>query len=101
VLAVGMDPFAKRLPVVIADPTDAKVLIEVERAVGRPLIPQVGPALALRRAIENAYYSLDLRDEGTSEFQITGLGGQVKSVKVSRSGARKEEEVQELGEADL
>src|SRR5438477_7171586 len=78
VLAVGNDPFARRLPVVIADPTDAKVLIEVERAVGRPLTPQVAPALALRRAIENAYYSLDLRDEGTSEFQITGLGGQVK-----------------------
>jgi hypothetical protein len=98
VLAVGNDPFAKRLPVVIADPTNAKMLIEVERAVGRPLSPQVAPALALRRAIENAYYSLDLRDEGTSEFQITGLGGQVKKVKVGRAA---EEDVQELGEADL
>jgi hypothetical protein len=97
VLAVGTDPFAKRLPVVIADPTNARILIEVERVVGRSLTPQVAPALALRRAIENAYYSLDLRDEGTSEFQITGLGGQVKKVKVSRP----EEDVQELGEADL
>jgi hypothetical protein len=101
-LAVGMDPFAKRLPVAFADPTDAKAMMEVERIVGRPLTPQVSSALMLRRAIEQSYYGLDLRDEGTSEFQITGLGGQVKNVQVKRPAQpAAEEEVQELSEAEL
>jgi type II secretion system (T2SS) protein E len=81
-LAMGQNPFAPRLPVAFADPTDVKATMEVEKAVGRPIQVQCAPALLLRRAIESAYLSLDLRDEGTSEFQVTGLGGQVRSVQV-------------------
>ena len=83
-LAQGMNPFAQRLPVAFADPTDVKATMEVEKAVGRPIQVQAAPALLLRRAIEAAYTSIDLRDEGTSEFQVTGVGGQVKKVVVTR-----------------
>ena len=47
-----------------ADPTDIKATMEVEKAVGRPIQVQSAPALLLRRAIESAYTSIDLRDEG-------------------------------------
>src|SRR3954471_4490481 len=86
-LAMGMNPFAQRLPVAFADPTDVKSTMEVEKAVGRPIQVQAAPALLLRRAIESAYTSIDLRDEGTSEFQVTGVGGQVKKVVVTRSSS--------------
>src|SRR5206468_10309106 len=86
-LATGMNPFAQRLPVAFADPTDIKATMEVEKSVGRPIQVQAAPALLLRRAIESAYTSIDLRDEGTSEFQVTGVGGQVKNVVVTRSSS--------------
>ncbi len=94
-LAWGRDPFARRLPVVFADPTDAKGMIEVEKIVNRPIAPQVASALQLRRAIESAYYSIDLRDEGTSEFQVTDVRGGARKVRVSSRGAPVEEEVPE------
>jgi hypothetical protein len=81
-MAMGNNPFAQRLPVAFADPTDIKSTMEIEKAVGRPIQVQAAPALLLRRAIESAYTGLDLRDEGTSEFQVTGLGGQVRKVQV-------------------
>src|SRR5438105_3802127 len=44
-LPMGNNPFASRLPVVFADPTDIKGTMEVEKIVGRPIQIQVGPAL--------------------------------------------------------
>jgi hypothetical protein len=82
-LAMGNNPYAKRLPVVFGDPTDMKATMEIEKIVGRPIQVQSGPALLVRRAIEAAYNSIDLRDEGTSEFQVTDVRGGARSVKVS------------------
>src|SRR5260370_11106150 len=48
-LAWGRDPFARRLPVVFADPTDAEGMIEVGKIVNPPIAPQVASALQLRR----------------------------------------------------
>ena len=84
-LAMGNNPFAPRLPVAFADVTDVKATMEIEKVVGRPIQVQSAPALLLRRAIESAYTSIDLRDEGTSEFQVTGHGGTVKNVQVRSS----------------
>jgi hypothetical protein len=100
-LAVGKDPFAKRLPVVFADPTDAKAMMEVEKVVNRSIAPQVGSALLVRRAIESIYYSIDLRDEGTSEFQVTDVRGGARKVRVSSRTAPVEEEMPELPEAEI
>jgi hypothetical protein len=100
-LAVGLDPFASRLPVVFADPTDKQVILAVERIVGRNVVPQVASANALRRAIESMYYSVDLRDDGTSEFQVTGLGGQVKKVRVGRGTQEEEPEAELLTSGEL
>lgn len=94
-LAWGRDPFARRLPVVFADPTDAKGMMEVEKIVNRPIAPQVASAFSLRRAIEAAYYSIDLRDEGTSEFQVTDVRGGARKVRVSPRAVPAEEEVPE------
>jgi len=102
ILAVGNNPFATRVGVAFGDPLDTKTIMEAEKVVGRPIQPHVAPALALRRAIEAAYLSVDLRDEGTSEFQITDVRGGARSVKVSsRSQAPKEEEVPELSDSDM
>jgi len=95
VLAWGKNPFAKRLPVVFGDPTDTNTMMEVEKIVGRPIAPLVAPSLLLRRAIEAAYYSIDLRDEGTSEFQVTDVRGGARKVRVSPRAAHVEEEVPE------
>jgi hypothetical protein len=90
------------MPVAFADPTDVKATIEIEKIVGRPILAQVAPALLLRRAIEAAYFSIDLRDEGTSEFQVTDVRGGARSVKVSsRMAAPQEEELMELSESDV
>ena len=89
--------------VAFADPTDNKAILEVEKAISRNVAPQSAPALELRRAIESAYYSLELRDDGTSEFQVTGLGGTVKKVQVrGRPQAQlAEEDLPELSDAEL
>jgi hypothetical protein len=101
-LAMGNNPFAARLPVAFADPTDVKATIEIEKIVGRPIQAMVAPAVLLRRAIESAYFSIDLRDEGTSEFQVTDVRGGARSVKVSsRVAAPMEEELLELSESDV
>jgi type II secretion system (T2SS) protein E len=108
-LAMGNNPFAARLPVAFADVTDLKATMEIEKAIGRPIQVQSAPALLLRRAIESAYTSIDLRDEGTSEFQVTGLGGTVKKVQVRPSNAptayrvapAPQEAPEELAEAEL
>ena len=98
ILAVGNNPFATRVGVAIGDPTDTKTIMEAEKVVGRPIQVHVAPALALRRAIEAAYLSVDLRDEGTSEFQVTDVRGGSRSIKV-RSAHH--EEAPELDEADI
>lgn len=104
-LAMGNNPYAKRLPVVFGDPTDMKATMEIEKIVGRPIQVQSGPALLVRRAIEAAYNSIDLRDEGTSEFQVTDVRGGARSVKVSPrmapAVAVAEEEAPELVSGDL
>jgi hypothetical protein len=102
-LALGNNPFAQRVPVAIADPTDIKNIQEVEKVVGHPIVVHVASAITLRRAIEAAYFSIDVRDEGTSEFQITDVRGGARSVKVgSRMQApRVEEEVPELSDSDM
>ena len=105
-LAMGNNPFAARLPVAFGDPTDMKATVEIEKIVGRPIQIQSGPALLVRRAIEAAYNSIDLRDEGTSEFQVTDVRGGARSVKVSSrmhapAPAAAEEEFAELSESDI
>ncbi|MCA1828324.1 MAG: hypothetical protein ABR567_19720 [Myxococcales bacterium] len=102
-LAMGNNPFAARLPVAFGDPTDMKATMEIEKIVGRPIQIQSGPALMVRRAIEAAYNSIDLRDEGTSEFQVTDVRGGARSVKVSSRMAQPaaEEDVAELSESDI
>jgi hypothetical protein len=99
ILAVGSNPFATRVGIAIGDPTDTKTIMEAEKVVGRPITVHVAPALALRRAIEAAYFSVDLRDEGTSEFQVTDVRGGARSIKVHSN--RREEEAPELEEADI
>ena len=92
-LAMGNNPFASRLPVAFG-----------EKVVGRPIQILSGPALLVRRAIEAAYNSIDLRDEGTSEFQVTDVRGGARSVKVaSRQPVpdAQEEDVAELSESDI
>jgi len=103
-LAMGNNPFAARLPVAFGDPTDMKATMEIEKIVGRPIQIQSGPALLVRRAIEAAYNSIDLRDEGTSEFQVTDVRGGARSVKVSSRMAQPaaaDEDVAELSESDI
>src|ERR1041384_2306305 len=99
ILAVGNNPFATRVGVAVSDPTDTKTIMEAEKVVGRPIQIHVAPALALRRAIEATYLSVDLRDEGTSEFQVTDVRGGSRSIKVRSSGHADEEP--ELGEGDI
>lgn len=102
ILAVGNNPFAPRVGVAVGDPTDTKTIIEAEKVVGRPIVVHVAPALALRRAIEAAYLSVDLRDEGTSEFQVTDVRGGSRSIKVARAAHREEaDEATDLSESDL
>jgi hypothetical protein len=100
ILAVGNNPFAPRVGVAVGDPTDTKTIMEAEKVVGRPITVHVAPALALRRAIEAAYFSVDLRDEGTSEFQVTDVRGGARSIKVARA-AHHEEEAPELSDSDI
>ena len=86
----------------VKDGLDVKATMEVEKLVGRPIQVQAASALLLRRAIESAYFSIDLRDEGTNEFQVTDVRGGARSVKVSsRTAAAQEEELMELSESDL
>ncbi|HUJ26017.1 MAG TPA: hypothetical protein VLW85_08370 [Myxococcales bacterium] len=99
ILAVGNNPFATRVGVAVGDPTDTKTIMEAEKVVGRPIQVHVAPALALRRAIEAAYLSVDLRDEGTSEFQVTDVRGGSRSIKVARAAQSDENPV--LSDADL
>ena len=101
-LVMGNNPFAPRVNVAFADVTDVKATMEVEKIVGRPIQAQAASALLVRRAIESAYFSIDLRDEGTSEFQVTDVRGGARSVKVSsRTAAPQEEELLELSESDM
>ena len=103
-LAMGNNPFASRLPVAFGDPTDMKATMEIEKVVGRPIQILSGPALLVRRAIEAAYNSIDLRDEGTSEFQVTDVRGGARSVKVASRQpmpVAQEEDVAELSESDI
>jgi hypothetical protein len=103
-LAMGNNPFASRMPVAFGDPTDIKATMEIEKIVGRPIQAQSGPALLVRRAIEAAYNSIDLRDEGTSEFQVTDVRGGARSVKVAsrmQAPVAQEEDVAELSESDI
>ena len=101
-LVMGNNPFATRLQVAFADVTDLKATMEIEKIVGRPIQVQAASAQLIRRAIESAYFSLELRDEGTSEFQVTDVRGGARSVKVhSRTAAPQEEELLELSESDM
>ena len=59
---------------------------EVARLIGRPIVPLVAPQVALRRAIERVYSAIDLKDEGTSEFQLFDSRGLGKVVKVGGQG---------------
>ena len=81
-LAVGYDPRTQVLSVAVSDPLDEEAVAEIARLTGKNVVAQVTPAIVLRRAIEHAYFGVEIRDEGTSEFQLMDIHGRGKTVKV-------------------
>lgn len=99
-LAVGVDPRTRQLAVAFSDPLDEDAVAEVARITGRPVTVQVTPANPLRRAIEHAYFGVEVRDEGTSEFQLVDIHGRGKTVKVGTHAAE-DGDLPELGTSDF
>ena len=81
-LPVAFDARTQHLSVAFADPLDDDAVAEVARATGKQIAVQVTPANQLRRAIEHAYFGLEVSDEGTSEFQLVDIHGRGKTIKV-------------------
>jgi Type II secretion system (T2SS), protein E, N-terminal domain len=95
-LPTAYDPRSNTLAVAVSDPLNDAPLKEVARITGKVIIPQVCPANVLRRGIEHAYFSVDLHDEGTNEFQLVDIHGRGKIVRVSD-----DHELPELGTAEM
>jgi hypothetical protein len=94
-LAVAYEPRTGQLTVAVADPLDDDLLMEVARVTGKSITAQVSSGLALRRAIEHAYVGVEVRDDGTSEFQLVDIHGREKAVHVD------EEDLPSLGTGEL
>ena len=84
------------LSVAVSDPLDEDALAEVAHMTGKQVVAQVTPANVLRRAIEHAYFGVELSDEGTREFQLVDIHGRGTTVKVNE-----EQELPEIGNAEL
>ncbi|MBS2025472.1 MAG: hypothetical protein JST92_23990 [Deltaproteobacteria bacterium] len=81
-LPTAFDPRTGVLTVAVSDPLDEGPLMEVAKYTGKQVMPEVTPANLLRRAIEHAYFGVDVKDEGTSEFQLVDIHGRGKTVRV-------------------
>ncbi len=95
-LPTGFDARSNTLTVAVGNPLEESILKEVARITGKQVVAQVTPVNALRRAIEHAYYGVELRDEGTNEFQLVDIHGRGKKVYVGDDA-----ELPELGTAEL
>lgn len=105
-LAVAFDPRTQTLSVAFSDPLDEAAINEVARVTGKQVVAQVTQAANLRRAIEHAYFGVEVRDEGTSEFQLVDIHGRGKTVKVHSSGSSTtkepdDEELPVLGTSEM
>ena len=89
-LAVGYDPRTQQLSVAFSDPLDEEAIEEIARITGKAIAPQVTPANPLRRAIEHAYFGVEVRDEGTKEFELVDIHG--RATRVSAGGAYQPDE---------
>ena len=95
-LPTSFDPRTGLLSVAISDPLDDEALAEVSRFTGKQIVAQVTPANLLRRAIEHAYFGVELHDEGTSEFQLVDIHGRGKVVRVDE-----DQDLPELGTSEM
>ncbi len=95
-LPTSFDPRTGVLTVAVSDPLDDEAMDEVARFTGKQIVAQVTPANVLRRAIEHSYFGVDLKDEGTSEFQLVDIHGRGKTVHVGD-----DHELPELGTSEL
>lgn len=103
ILAVAYEPRTAQLTVAVADPLDDDLLMEVARITGKSITAQVASAISLRRAIEHAYTGVEVRDDGTSEFQLVDIHGREKAVRVrgAASAGSEEEDLPSLGTSEL
>jgi hypothetical protein len=95
-LPTAFDPRTGVLTVAVSDPLDDEAMDEVARFTGKQIVAQVTPANILRRAIEHSYFGVELKDEGTSEFQLVDIHGRGKTVHVGD-----DHELPELGTSEL
>lgn len=95
-LPVAYDARSATLTVAVSDPLDDNTAAEVARVTGKQISLQVAPLNLLRRAIEHAYFGVEVTDEGTSEFQLVDIHGRGKIVRVDE-----DQELPELGTSEL
>ena len=95
-LPTSFDPRTGILTVAVSDPLDDDALAEVAHFTGKQIVAQVTPANILRRAIEHSYFGVELKDEGTSEFQLMDIHGRGKTVRVNE-----DQDLPELGTSEL
>lgn len=106
-LPVSYDSATGVLSIAVADPTDDELATELARITNRNVALQVTTGELIRRGIERAYFGVEVRDEGTSEFELVDIHGQGKKVKVSSQGERRaspavlEDELPEIGTSEL
>lgn len=80
VLPVRVDAERNTLHVAMADPTDEEVVADLARLTGKRIEAQVAPKGSLRQAIKSSYAEIEVRDEGTSEFQLVDYAGREKAI---------------------
>jgi hypothetical protein len=95
-LPVSYEARSATLTVAVADPLDDSTTAELARVTGKQIALQVAPLNLLRRAIEHAYFGVEVTDEGTSEFQLVDIHGRGKIVRVDE-----DQELPELGTSEL
>lgn len=95
-LPTHFDPRTGTLTVAVSDPLEDAALAEVVKFTGKQVVAQVTPASVLRRAIEHAYFGVEVTDEGTSEFELVDIHGRGKTVRVGE-----DQELPELGTSEL
>jgi hypothetical protein len=81
-LPIALDARSGLLTVAASDPLDDAGLAEVVKATGKQVQAQVAQAGLLRRAIERAYFGVDVDDDSPSEFQLVDIHGRGKTVRV-------------------
>ena len=85
-LPVSYQAGTDTLHVAVADPLDDGLVSQLVRQTGKRIELQVAPRSLLRQFIKVAYASIEIHDEGTSEFHLVDIHGRESAVRLRPFG---------------